>query len=287
MIRASQAVGSGAVAAHYDDLDSFYREVWGEHVHHGLWVTGRESAEEAVCALSRKVAEVARIGEGSRVCDVGCGYGATARLFERELGASVTGITVSRRQYEEALGLSGATPVFVHGDWMANDFSDGSFDAVIAIESTEHMEDKARFFSESFRVLREGGRLVVCAWLEGDASGFRKGLLERICGEGRMPGMGSAEDYCRWMTETGLGVERCEDVTRNVKRTWTLCATRFAGKVIRDPRYLRFLVDRGQPNRIFALTLFRILAAFGTGAMRYGVFAGVKRLKHENPYTYK
>jgi tocopherol O-methyltransferase len=31
------------VAGHYDELDHVYREVWGEHVHHGLWRTGRES----------------------------------------------------------------------------------------------------------------------------------------------------------------------------------------------------------------------------------------------------
>ncbi len=26
-----------AIADHYDALDPFYRSVWGEHVHHGLW----------------------------------------------------------------------------------------------------------------------------------------------------------------------------------------------------------------------------------------------------------
>jgi tocopherol O-methyltransferase len=30
-----------SVARHYDTLDRFYREIWGEHVHHGLWRGGR------------------------------------------------------------------------------------------------------------------------------------------------------------------------------------------------------------------------------------------------------
>ena len=30
------------VAVHYDTLDQFYREIWGEHVHHGYWRTGHE-----------------------------------------------------------------------------------------------------------------------------------------------------------------------------------------------------------------------------------------------------
>jgi hypothetical protein len=34
-----------SVAAHYDDLDSFYRGVWGNHVHHGYWISGEEGAD--------------------------------------------------------------------------------------------------------------------------------------------------------------------------------------------------------------------------------------------------
>ena len=39
------------VAGHYDELDPFYRRLWGEHIHHGLWVHGRETAEQAVVQL--------------------------------------------------------------------------------------------------------------------------------------------------------------------------------------------------------------------------------------------
>ncbi len=42
---------SKAVGAHYDDLDPFYRSIWGDHVHHGYWRTGKESAAEAAIAL--------------------------------------------------------------------------------------------------------------------------------------------------------------------------------------------------------------------------------------------
>ena len=34
-----------------------------------------------------------------RVLDIGCGYGATARLMAEELGAEVTGITISEAQH--------------------------------------------------------------------------------------------------------------------------------------------------------------------------------------------
>src|SRR6188508_1375134 len=75
MIRSSRPIPLKAVANHYDELDRIYREVWGEHVHHGLWRTGRESPSEAVEALTALVAEQAGIRPGDRVCDIGSGYG--------------------------------------------------------------------------------------------------------------------------------------------------------------------------------------------------------------------
>ena len=56
MIRPSRPQTTAAVAAHYDELDPFYREVWGEHVHHGFWATGRESPTAAAEALVDLVA---------------------------------------------------------------------------------------------------------------------------------------------------------------------------------------------------------------------------------------
>ena len=51
MIVPRETQTSAAVAEHYDELDPFYREIWGEHVHHGLWTTGRETPDQAVEAL--------------------------------------------------------------------------------------------------------------------------------------------------------------------------------------------------------------------------------------------
>ena len=53
MICSSSPVSTEDVADHYDELDPFYREIWGEHVHHGLWESGKETIEEAVVNLVR------------------------------------------------------------------------------------------------------------------------------------------------------------------------------------------------------------------------------------------
>jgi tocopherol O-methyltransferase len=86
------------VSGHYDELDRAYRDIWGEHVHHGYWVTGRESPAEAAEALVRLVADRLDLRPGLRVCDIGCGYGATAAWLAEHRQARVTGFTISEAQ---------------------------------------------------------------------------------------------------------------------------------------------------------------------------------------------
>lgn len=272
----SEPVTREAVASHYDELDHFYRDVWGEHVHHGLWLRGNETREEAVLALVDFVAREAQIESGTRVCDIGCGYGATARVLASR-GANVTAITISPAQY--AIAMQHESDVhFLLGDWLSNDLPSGEFDAAIAIESSEHMPDINGFFTQANRVLRSNGRLVICAWLSAEAPSPRakRWLLEPICREGRMPTMGSASDYRSLGERAGFAMERFQDVTRFAARTWPSIVVRLCGKLVTSPRYLRFLLNRHASNRVFALTIFRIWLAYRTGAMRYGVFTFVK-----------
>ncbi|MGI9089462.1 MAG: methyltransferase domain-containing protein [Chthoniobacterales bacterium] len=283
MIYSRKTIPREAVASHYDKLDHFYRDVWGDHVHHGLWRSGDESREQAVLQLVDLVAREAGIGAdptaGLKICDIGCGYGATAREFA-ERGAEVIAITISPRQFEVAKQLQdGETnPEFLLGDWLANQLPNDTFDAAVAIESSEHMPDLRAFFVQASRVLRPGGRLVVCAWLsaENPSPRARRWLLEPICREGRMPHLGSASDYRSLGESVGFKLQRFEDVSRQVAPTWPAIVRRLLVKFATQPRYLRFLFDPHQSNRVFALTILRIWVAYRTGAMRYGVFTFLK-----------
>lgn len=280
MIASRTTISREEVASHYDELDHFYRDVWGEHVHHGLWLRGDETREEAVVQLAERVGEEMQVARGSRVCDIGCGYGATARYLASR-GADVTAITISPAQYGIAkqLGSGVPNPRFLLGDWLQNELSSGSFDAAVAIESSEHMPDKAAFFQQAHRVLRADGRLVICAWLaaEQPSALAQRWLLEPICREGRMPQMGSATEYRALADKAGFEPKMFEDVTTSVARTWPAIVRRLLVKLATNPRYLRFLVSGHSRNRIFALTIFRIWLAYQSGAMRYGIFTFVKR----------
>ncbi len=280
MITPRSRLTTGAVASHYDELDGFYREIWGEHVHHGFWKNGDESPEVAVRQLVELVADHGAIGAGTRVCDIGCGYGATARMLARERQAEVTGVTLSEAQYRFASSLPEhpQNPRYLLADWLRNDLPSAAFDTAISVESSEHMPDKAAFFAQAYRVLRPGGRLVICAWLAAeDPSGSQiRWLLEPICREGRMPGMGSESEYRTWLNDAGFVLENFADLTPRVKKTWPICVGRFLLKLVRRPTYARFLFNRHAQNRIFALTIARIWLAYEIGAMRYGIFQAIK-----------
>jgi tocopherol O-methyltransferase len=268
---------AAAVARHYDDLDPFYRDVWGEHVHHGLWRTGRETVEEAVVGLVDHVAEAGALRAGESVVDVGAGYGGTARRLASRFGALVTGVTVSAAQhaYAARAGADHRARILLQ-DWLANTIASGSADVVIAIESTEHMSDLAHALAEMRRVLRAGGRVGVCAWLAADgARGWqRRWLLEPIAREGRLVTLASAGHYLRVLREAGFDDVAWEDLTPRVSRTWTAAMRRLAHRFLTDPRYLRHALDRGFGERVFLATVPRIALAYATGAMGYGLFTG-------------
>jgi tocopherol O-methyltransferase len=261
-----------AVADHYDELDPVYRRVWGEHVHHGLWETGRETPAEAVEALVDTVGQRLHLRPGEACVDIGCGYGATARQLATRYGVRVTGFTLSAGQARHAAAHPTPGVEIHHRDWFANELADASADAAWAIESSEHMADKPAFFAEAHRVLSPGGRLVVCAWLaEPNASDWTvRHLLEPICREGRLPSMGLREEYEAMARAAGFAVIGYEDVSQLVARTWTICARRLLKALVLD-REARRLALRGR-HRVFAVTVPRLILAYRTGAMRYGIF---------------
>jgi len=191
----------------------------------------------------------------------------------------VVGLTLSAQQAAWGRAASAGLPVDLRvSDWLVNDLPGDSCDAVIAIESFSHMPDVAGAFAQAARVLRPGGRLVVCDWLaRAERSAWRdRALLEPICREGHLPAMRTAAEYGELLAGAGLEVDAFADQSRRVSRTWPICLRRTAARFATDPAARRFLLSADNPDRLFARTMLRILAAYGTRAMVYGIFTARK-----------
>ena len=267
---------NAAVAEHYDALDPFYRDIWGQHVHHGLWETGRESSAEATAKMSRLVLDGLALAPGARVADIGCGYGGTARIAAETYGTNVLGLTLSAAQKcfadQQTVGR-GSVKILVR-DWKEAAFDDGSFDAMLALESLEHFADKAGFARMARAAVRPGGRLAVTTWLAAEqvSPWSRRHLLDAVSREGSAAPLVTAREICEVFAAAGFSEVLAEDLSPQVARTWGVILRRLALRLLTRPDYWAFLRRSRAQDRVFALTALRIRLAYRTGCFRYGYF---------------
>lgn len=108
-------------------------------------------------ALGLLMRGLSSVSPRPRILDLGCGTGAV--LSELDAWAVPVGLDMSplalafcRKRGLERIAI---------GDGTAMPFEATTFDAMIGLDVFEHIQDDAKAFSEAFRVLRPGGRLVL------------------------------------------------------------------------------------------------------------------------------
>lgn len=218
---------SDDIRMHYDDFSWVYRFYWGEHIHHGLFRTGKETAAEAQELLLRYCAQRAGIEPGMYVADVGCGYGGTACFLAREYRCRVFGLTISESQSriatERARLLPDPASVRIdHTDAESHVFPPESFDVIWNMESWEHFFDKADYLRKATNALKPGGRLMLAAW----TGSMQDEIVREIARVFLCPDLLSTEDCKACIQKSGLRVLHAEEIGPMVARTWDLCAGR-------------------------------------------------------------
>ena len=213
-----------SIERHYDSLLFLYRSFWGEHLHHGLWSDAGETPALAQECLVSHLAQAAAIQRGARVLDVGCGYGAPARWLARKLDCRVTGITISRGQARLARRLAkrahlDRSVTVVRSDAADLPFGAQHFDVIWVIECIEHLADKSAFVRETMRLLAPGGTLALCSWLRGEGVSAGDETVRGVCDAFLCPSLATASEYRQYCVESGLQVDRLEDLTTRVRAT--------------------------------------------------------------------
>ncbi len=164
------------IHAHYDIGNEFYR-LWldSSMSYSAAWFEGAGQPQQvpllqAQEAKVRRALREARVTPGSRVLEIGCGWGGLAEVGAREFGAHVTGVTLSNEQLKWATDRISDAGLASQAELRYQDYRDLAaqherqpFDAIVSIEMFEAVgrEYWDSYFDTLKRCLKPGGHACI------------------------------------------------------------------------------------------------------------------------------
>lgn len=126
--------------------------------------------------LAARFAEFARVGDGGRLLDVGCGTGSLAwTLVGMTRRAEIVGVDPAAPFVEYARAqVKDPRVSFEVGDAQALPFEPASFDGALSCLVFQFIPDAPKAAGEMRRVTRPGGAVAACTW---DARGMEMAAL--------------------------------------------------------------------------------------------------------------
>lgn len=124
----------------------------------GYWDDSTDTPLAAQQKMSLLFANFAKLEPHQRVIDVGSGHGLPAQLWQKKYSPlDITSLNINHTQLQNSpsdVGRLCATATILP-------FADSCVDRVIALESAQHFQPLTFFISESFRVLKNSGHMVL------------------------------------------------------------------------------------------------------------------------------
>jgi len=157
------------IQAHYDLGNAFYA-LWLDDTmnYSSALFEGQagESLEQAQRAKLSRALQAAGVRQGSRVLEIGCGWGALAEAAARDHGAQVTGVTLSREQLAYARQRLVDAGVSTRAELRLQDYrdlGDAPFEAICSIEMVEAVGRSywPTYFGTLRQLLKPGGRACI------------------------------------------------------------------------------------------------------------------------------
>ena len=168
LLRRNSKQGSAKnIAHHYDIGNSFYEAWLDPTMTYSSAVFDSESDDLTTAQLNKykRLADLADIQPGDRVLEIGCGWGGFAKYVSEQIGAHVTGITISKAQLAYAKSRLANSGLDNRVDLKLMDYRDlqGRFDKIVSIEMFEAVGQAywPTYFATIARMLQSGGRAVI------------------------------------------------------------------------------------------------------------------------------
>jgi cyclopropane-fatty-acyl-phospholipid synthase len=165
------------IHAHYDLGNAFY-QLWldGTMNYSSAWFQGDRTQPmvEAQKAKVRRALTQVNAQPGSRVLEIGCGWGALAEMATTEMQAHITGVTLSTEQLAYAQTRMQKLGVPHLADLRLQDYrdiSDAPFDAICSIEMIEAVGQEywPSYFATVAKLLKSGGKACIQSIVIDDA----------------------------------------------------------------------------------------------------------------------
>ncbi|MGB8321537.1 MAG: class I SAM-dependent methyltransferase [Candidatus Acidiferrum sp.] len=262
------------IVEHYDAISPYYQSLWGEHIHHGYWIRGDESKETAQIQLIEHLAQLANIKTGSRILDIGCGFGGTSLYLAQKYGARTTGITISPVQVQMA--QQSAAKMNLDSKFLLMDAEDMRFDEPFdflwSVESISHYHDPQKFFASAVKLLKPSGCFALTDWFrkENLSPAEKKKFIEPI-EKGMMVELRGMDSYRDFLVASGLQIVHREDLNSHCAKSWDL-----ALDIIKDKSFWSLAVKMGSEFVAFLKAFHAMRAGFSSGNFVYGLFVAQK-----------
>lgn len=257
------------IIEHYDIVSPYYRSLWGEHLHHGYWIRGDESKEQAQLQLIEHLAQLASVKHGADILDIGCGFGASSLYLARKYDASVTGITISSVQVDMANTAAAREHLdvrFLLMDAEAMDFQK-QFDVLWSVESISHYQHPEKFFRSAAKLLKRGGVFAMTDWFKKEnltLEEVRK-FIEPI-ETGMLVELHIMDEYEHQLTSNGLHILQREILNKYCAKTWDLCLD-----IIKDKAFWTLAAKHGAEFVSYLKAFQAMRAGFASGNFVYGL----------------
>lgn len=262
------------VIEHYNELSSYYKNLWGIHIHHGFWQTGKESKETAQQQLIEKLTGDMELGPNLSLLDVGCGIGGSSVYLAKKFGVDVTGITISETQVSMAQAYAkeqGIKAKFLVMD--ADNITLGNkFDVVWSIEAISHFMNRGSFFKKSADILKPGGSLALTDWfVVENLDEKNKKIIESIKSGMLVPNMDTMNNYVQSIESTGLKIVNRENISQQVAKTWDISLD-----IIKNKSFWKLALTKGKDFVKFLEAFKAMKDGYTSGALAYGIIVAQK-----------